>query len=496
LAEQALLSEKVYEANQTAIQPAEFFVDRQEIEHQAWQLINERKNFSYAPVLGAERQDNARTALMEALTASGHLSRVEISGTLEAINHQVLSRLVNGWNDDLPFHEKQRRFAELTNELFIQRIHYQIASGILQEDTIVTEISDYPDVLDDDTAKSLGYGYRNHKGMVRSHYLEQRDGQYVRVFEQGSRRGVPGSTLNLLKAANVPISYEKPSDVACLEAPFVSTRRDLEDGVVDVMRLLDPHSGPNVIYGDIGEKATTHVAYKWLRQESQRREQEIECYIDELAELEEQLEQMKAAGQVDEAERLLVFKEEVDRILSAICTHRPTYAEDTFGPAVAPHFYEASDRVLHGDISGARNLLETTAHLKEAVTFCGMSITVAQAQQMGIKVNTFEQSVEKSRKNWKWEKGYCRNPKGTCVNKNSRVEIGPCSICRSCQAEFDKNDDQDVFELLAKDFKRIREEVRLKREAKKQQDEFTKRRLEKLEREKLQNSEAAAHPGI
>ena len=101
---------------------ADEFVNRQEIEAEAWQLIKQRDKLQHGKFKLQERQDNARTALMEALTASGHLSPVEIHGRLEEINAQVLKRLLNGWVESLPDHEKDRRFAELCNELIIQRV--------------------------------------------------------------------------------------------------------------------------------------------------------------------------------------------------------------------------------------------------------------------------------------------------------------------------------------------------------------------------------------
>ena len=35
----------------------------------------------------------------------------------------------------------------------------------------------------------------------------------------------------------------------------------------------------------------------------------------------------------------------------------------------------------------AANLIEANNHLKQTVTFCGMSISIEKAQEMGLKVN-------------------------------------------------------------------------------------------------------------
>lgn len=44
-----------------------------------------------------------------------------------------------------------------------------------------------------------------------------------------------------------------------------------------------------------------------------------------------------------------------------------------------------------------------------------------------------------SPENWKWKKGVCRVK--TCAKK---TEVGPCDICRNCQAKFDRGEDPTV----------------------------------------------------
>ena len=463
--------ERTQDLTDEGIHECSEFIDRGHLEAEAWELLKQQELIPAAPVKQQERQDNARTALMEALTASGHLSRVEISGSFEEINHQILSRLLNGWDDSLLCHEKARRFAELTNELFVQRIYKLVLDGELPADTMVTEVSDYPETLDDDTAKSLGYGYRNQKGMVRSHYLiANNDGTYSRIFEQVSRsRGLAPSTFSFLDAAGVNVGEDKPADILALEKPLVCSQTDYKDGVVDIVKLLDRYSGTGIIYGEEGFKALEKIPYKQLREESARRESEIECYIDSLATLEEQLDSWVKAGQISRHEQFSMFKGEVKRILNVVCTMRPEYAEDTFGRTAAPHFYEASNMAAGGNVQGARALLSATEHLQETVTFCGMSISVNQAQQMGIKVNSFAQLLEKSKKKWEWKPGYCRDPFGDCKDRNKKVDIGPCSVCRKCQVRFDEGEKPPkppgLIETIFLEIQRISQARKIKQHA-------------------------------
>ncbi|MBX4199797.1 hypothetical protein KW789_02805 [Candidatus Saccharibacteria bacterium] len=471
--EQLAQAEQIRQPEHPGFYPDSYFIDRAKIEAEAWQLIENRDQMPVAGVNRQERRDNARTALMEALTVSGHLSRVEIEGTLAEINHQVLSRLLNGWDEKLPFHEKQRRYAELCNELFVQEVHRRIDAGELPQDIIVVELSDYPEAMGDGLAQSLGYKDKNRQGMARSHGLVKNSDKYTRVFESVSRtNGLWSSTHSFLESAGIETGGDKPADIRVLEAPLVCTQQDYVDGIVDVMRLLDMHSGAGIMYGEEGSRADEKVPYELLRQESARRELEIEQYIDDLADLEQQLDNMLRAGQITTLEQTQIFKGEVKRILNAICTHSPEYAEDTFGKAAAPYFYEASDMAALGDEQGAQALLEATEYLQETITFCGMSISVQQAQEMGLKTKTYAGHLEKSRKNWKWEQGYCRDPHGNCASKRKRTEIGPCSICRGCQAVFDKKENSFFFEVISAELKKISMENKAKKEALKQEDKL------------------------
>lgn len=412
---------------------ASVLFDRTNIEREAHELLANREHRLQVDVLQQERRDNARTALMEALTASGHLSEVRLVGTVEEINTQVLTRLLNGWDDTLPDHEQSRRFMELCNELFIQRAHDAILTGQLPLNTEILEISDYPEALAD---TRIGYRHQNKKGMVRSTGLQYNgDGTYTRVIEQISRtNGTWPSTFGFLNGCGIRTESGE-TDLAALKTPVLYSRHDYVDGVVDTMRLLDTHAGPNVRYGDTGDRATTHPAYDELRYESKRREDEIECFIDDLANLEGQLDDWAQTGRISQNEKGNIFKEEIDRILSAICTLNPDYASDTFGNRSQALFDKVSVLAASGQHGEAAGLLAANSYLKDEVTFCGVTISVEKAQELGLSLTSYGKLLEKGKESWRWKNGKCRVP--NCPRPKP-TKIGPCSVCRTCQHYAEK----------------------------------------------------------
>ncbi len=414
----------------------EVLINRQLIEAEAWQLL-EGRDTQLQPVPVQENLDNARTALMEALTASGHLSRVEISGSLEEINSQVLNRLLNGWDSNLPAHEQKRRFAELCNELFIQVVLKAVAEGHLPADTEILEISDYPEAL---IGTSIGYRHANKKGMVRSTGLMfHPDGSYTRVIEQTSRsNGTWHSTFGFFDACNIQTT-NKATDLAALEKPVIYSASNLVDKVVDVMRLLDEHTGQGVKYGDSGERAANSIPYEDLRQESARREAEIATYYEDLAKLEIQLDSWLSEGLITQKEKTDLYNGEVVRILNAVCTLAPEYAADTFGSNSAPVFHKAAELTAMGRVQEAAVLLNSSQYLMEKVVFCGATIEIEDAKKIGLEVNSFGSLVEKGKNSWKWKDGVCVVK--ACPSRPTKTKVGPCSVCKSCQAKFDAGQD-------------------------------------------------------
>ncbi len=427
----------------------EFLLDQAVIEVRAQALIDSRHEQPEVPVYMSEYRDNARTALMEAMTLSGHLSVVEISGTLEEINQQVLNRLLNGWNDNLPEHEKKRRFAEICEELVIQETHQAIVLGILPPDTEVAVVSDIPVVV----MKGIGYRYSNGKGMARSTGLRfNADGTFTRVIEQVSRSNSgPDTTLRFLEDQSVPYDPHEAPDVAALKAPFLHTRHDFIDGVVSIQRTLDRYAGANVLYGDLPEASQRHVGYDQLRQESMRREKDVEAYVDGLAELEEQLKTKVSEGELSVSESSAIFEGEIERILDAVCLLHPEYTEATYGKEAVAIFNKAALMVQQGNHDQAALYLEAHSFMKQTIIFCGMEITIKEAKELGLRVNELGELVENGEDTLKWKKGICRVE--ACPTRPGKTEVGPCSVCKQCQAVFDHGDDPTKVSLIEMLFK-------------------------------------------
>lgn len=409
-------------------------IDRDSIELRASQLLQERDQQPLAEVPHQEYHDNARTALMEALTASGHLSRVELSGSLQDINQQVLNRLCNGWSNSLPEHEKARRYLELCEELIIQQLHEQMVAGKLAGDLAVAVISDCPSTM----LPGLGYRYDNQKGMVRSTHLQANpDGSYTRVIEQISRSNTAdGSSLSFLQAHALETDHQLPADLAVMQQVFVYQQRDWLDGVVDIQRRLDTYAG-GTLYGE-SQPNRLHVNYDELRMVSAEREQYLEGFIVRLAELEATLARHQQLG-LSVAEANQIYQDEISRCLQAICLLEPDYTADTFGSAMVPHYIQAAQMFIAGEQQAALDYLESYQGLQKPITYCGVTISLKEAKEAGLPVNSLGELVEQGKESWKWKQGICQVQ--SCPSRPGKTEVGPCSVCRRCQAKFDAGQD-------------------------------------------------------
>ena len=413
---------------------AQLLIDRASLEQEAQQLIEQRASIESPQVYMPEREDNARTALMEALTASGHLSRVEISGKLDDINAQVLSRLLNGWDSSLPAHEQDRRFAEIVNELYIQRLHMAIAANMLPAHVSILELSDWPESL---AGMSLGYRDTNQKGMSRStHLVQLQNGEYARVIETISRSNSNWrSTFGFLQQAGVTVEPGYKPDIAGLRTPVVYTTEQLADGIVDIQRLLDKAAGPNIRYGEIEGTNGNHPKYEEIRGLSYAREEQLEHYVGVLAHYEELLDNQRAAGTITVEERQALYAEQVRNCLRSICSLAPEYAKDCFGEDAAPYYYAASDRIAAGDLDSAMALIRASQAVEQSITFCGVTLTPERAAELGLTLSDVKKLTEDAKETWKWKQGVCQVQ--TCPTRPGKTEVGPCSVCRSCQAKFD-----------------------------------------------------------
>ncbi|HTE57587.1 MAG TPA: hypothetical protein VK694_02500 [Verrucomicrobiae bacterium] len=417
------------------------FVDRDAIEAQAWGLIANRESLNDVEVAQQERRDNARTALWEGLTKSGHLSRIEIHGTFEEINAQVLSRLLRGWSDRLPEAEKRRRFPEICEELTIQAVQKAIVADELPESTAVALASDFPEDMPEKSARNLGYRPDNKKGMVRStHLVAHPDGTYTRIIEQMSRsNGTWRSTFGFLKAAGITPMHRETADVTALATPFLYSVQDYTNGVVDIQKRLDQHAGPNIRYGEIIGANPLHVNYDQVRQESMAREKQAEKLLDGIAAYEEKLDALVAQGLIEQRQRDSQYGKKILHTLRAICTMAPEYAADCFGQKAATYYQRASDAVLTGDFDRAQRIISDARQHEEVVVICGASLSDEEEAELGLGLDSMANNLKNTKELWGWKAGICRVM--SCATRPGQTEVGPCSVCRKCQAKFDKGQD-------------------------------------------------------
>jgi hypothetical protein len=423
------------------IDEAAQYMDRAAIEAQAWELIANRESIDIIAAARQERCDNARTALWEGLTKSGHLSRIEIHGTLEEINAQVLNRLLRGYSDKLPAHEQRRRFQELCEELVIQRTHHAIAIGDLPPSTAVAIISDFPETIPVKSARNLGYRPDNKKGMVRStHLVQHPNGSCTRIIEQMSRsNGTGHSTQGFLAAAGIRPPHRGSSDLTALATPVLYSIENYTNGVVDLQRHLDYHAGPNIRYGEAIGTNPLHVDYDQVRHESGIRERQAEGFLNDIADYAQYLDNLVADGAISRQQRDSQYNKKLLHTLRVICSMAPEYAADCFGQKAAAYYHEASEAVLRGDFELAQRIIDDAREHEEVVIICGASLSDKEEEELGLGLNDLARSLKDGKEIWGWKQGVCRVL--SCRTRPQKTDVGPCSVCRSCQRKFDKGDD-------------------------------------------------------
>lgn len=417
---------------EAALQSADCYIDRTLIESQAHELIAGRDRLAVEYKTKETYRNDARTALFEALTASGHLSTIELTGSLDEIHGMMLSVLLNSYSDTLPAPERRRQFQELCNELTRQEVERRIAIGTIPPETQVAEISDFIEGLSEKSAQLLGYRPSNKKGMVRSSCLiDNHNGTYTRISEQVSRSNAEAvKTISFLQEENIQLRPAVTADVSVLGTTIL---HDMSEGVIGLMRRLDEHQGVDICYGEL--RNATQIPYDRLREESQYREYQAQWYAKDLAVYTEKLDQKLQAGEINNKQHRELLQQEIKQTLRAICTMRPEYTKDCFGEAAAQTYQEASNRAAAGDTDGAAAYIESRQHLEETVSLCGMSISPNKAAKLGVQPSALEQLIKLGLENWPWTRGVCRVDQ--CPTRPSKTDVGPCSVCRGCQNHFD-----------------------------------------------------------
>jgi len=420
--------------------------NRRKLEQQACNLIESRNKIEHDS-WESEPQINARTALFEALTAKGHLSRVEFPGQIDDVNQKTLERLLNGWSDAMPVWEQARRLNEVTEELTIQSVYQDVKSGKLPIDTIVITISNYPEDAPEHQATQVGYGVLNQKGMVRTTTFEND----IRILEQGSRSNSnDGSAERFFAAQGFAVGK---GATRLLANQIIATKRDFPDGVVDIQRALDHFCGPHVIYGENRFQDDLDVPeYHELRKISASREDQAETFIKKLEEFERSLNLDYKSGKIDYNQKLVALNKRRKELVAEICVLAPNYAKDAIGAAAAKHIKQASYAMASGDDAAGAQYMESAISAADprAGAVCGgnglsnlsQTQTASQAEAQRLYLEAKDE-----RKKWKWEKGVCIVQE--CPSRPTKTEVGPCSVCRKCQTVFDNGENpKSVYKTL------------------------------------------------
>ncbi len=387
--------------------------------------------------MAPENFDNARTSLFEGLTASGHLSTIELTGDQAITNGQVLRRLLNGWSEKLPAWEKQRRFLEIREELIAQQLSWDILAGLMPEDTMIVTLSDFPEAATTaELAWRHGYRYGNKKGMVRvMHFERQPNGSMKRVIEQISRsHSNDGSSARLVGRFGAAIN----SSADALGAQMLANRQVFYDGAVTVQMTLDSFRG--VHYGNETSNPH-HPDYEHLRRVSKEREAQAEIYYPRLAQLEAHLNEKMHSSEITYNQKLAIYNQERERIIDEICLLNPDYAVDARGKLAAKYYRKASLAMAAGNHEQGKAYLQQGKHASDpyASPACGGAGEVSGTGAYSDEISGIYDSAKENRKDWKWKRGRCVVK--TCATRPSETEVGPCNVCRHCQAKFDKGED-------------------------------------------------------
>ncbi|MCL2280736.1 hypothetical protein FWC31_02515 [Candidatus Saccharibacteria bacterium] len=381
------------------------------------------------PSLAHEYEDNARTAIFEAVTDKGFLSIIEQTGDAELIHRQIMQRLLNGYNVAcLHPHEKARRRAEIHEEMVIHDVFLKILHGILPADTEILLPSYYPDGLDEKTATSIGYRPSNKKGMLRSTRFEFLPyGQVRRVVEQ------------LAVSDLARITPWQKDDLRALSQPLLYQRSSMSDGVIDVMRTIEK-GGER--YGAAIDENTLN--YGDLRKESSKREARMAHHVQELADFQRKLDEKAARGEILSSQKFQLYANRVGEIVRTICIVDPSYLEVALGndPIVAKAYRNANKKYLAGNMAGAVSIISNSnvASREKATIICGGSSNRVDNIQNDANLSAAEKErmirrLEQESKKLIWTSGTCiiKN----CPSDGKITKVAQCKVCRECQGVFD-----------------------------------------------------------
>jgi|GEM_PF-4161258 len=404
---------------------ADEVIDSEKIEAQARQLVE-----TYTPTAKRLRQgeavDNARSALFEALVASGHMSVIEIPGGIDEVHADVMTRLLNSYHrEGIAEHERNRNFAEICEELRIKAVMDQIVQGDMPPSTKVVTVSDFAESLGSDADKH-GYRTANHKGMIRETSLTWRGGEWVRVIKQISRSNAfAGETEDKFTRAGLKV--QRPGvakDVGILGSQLLSVRY----GALEVVRLLDRLNRNPILFGE--PVVGTSKSYDNLEERSKERESFMKPHIERLAAYEKALDKQLAEGKITVHEQQKLYIEQIRDHVRAICVRFPEYTKDALGEAVVADYENAHKYYASGDSAGAASAVSGASARESAVVVCG-GATDASQQTQSAQENSLRSILEKTMLR---EKKWVGCP--FCGEKEAYYG-DPCDVnmdCRTCGA--------------------------------------------------------------
>lgn len=419
-------------------------VDRGAIEQKAMQLIRDF-NPETKELRPLEAKDNARTAIFEALTASGHMSRVELEGEHSLVHEQVITRLLNGYyRPHILEHERKRVFQEICEELTNDEVYFQISVGCLPPDTKVTTVSDYASGLGSEANKH-GYRSANKKGMIRETSFEfNKFGVPVRIIEQISRSNAEAIvTIDALENLGINVTRHQEADVDLLGTQLLGAKV----GALEIMKRLDSHAGMAVMYGEF--KRSDTVAYEDLESTSLMREQRVESFIDELAQTETLLDKQMARGEITQTMWNTLYGKKLQQIVRSVCIMDPSYVHDALGDKVLDAYERAHQAYLGGDSSSAAGIVSGVSSMETSIVVCGMEVNSQVTDNSAESSKTeIQRMLEKSK--WEWNDGHCRE--ALCEFNKRITKVGPCSVCITCQAIYDNGKEpSDVYRTALKE---------------------------------------------
>jgi len=413
-----------------------------------------------------ETFDNAKTAIMEALSASGHLSQMEYRGTVDEIATILIQRAVNYLSLPLHPHERERAIAELREAVLVRRVARQIRDGVLAPTVNIAMTSLFPDDLDAETATKIGYRATNKKGMLRNWSFENfANGEIGVKLDQLSFTNL-GDLVWRTPDFREP-DFALPADLYLLNHSELYDARFMPDAVVDYARALDFGSGKR--YGETISSRT--LDYADLRRESAEREKRIEYFYQELADF-----------QRDFPDDRQGYCDKVQEIAARICIQAPTYAAATFGENSVAIFEQANAQAVRGDYAGAFATVAGGAQSFDVVVICGGSssqaveLTISQQAQLAQMSESekaeFIAKIKRDSEKLQWRSGYCRVE--NCPGHKNLTEVGPCEICKACQKLFADNGD-DYAKVVAANAKLYGEKNREKPREKSDKSEKIRR---------------------